>query len=529
MGNDSRLGRVRKVRCDSSRPVCKRCVSTGRVCEGYGVWGGGNNPFGHQPPMTREPLPINSGLLTSDEQKYAEWFVCNTAGRMSGAFASTFWHRLVLQANFHEPAVLHATVALAAAEKRSFLILDPFPKAEPKLDDEERFILRQYNKAIKHARPLFSRRDKASVRVLLMDCMIFTCLEFIRGRHKAGYTHLSNGLRLLDQIATTEGSYEDSWLHEVFFTLNTHSALFQHSIPCRYVQHLPPPLTSPPPIRYESIPQARQHLDRLLSATHHLTAQHLRHEDNRPLTDLLLCQRRICEELHAWKASYNILKARVFGAVAQVARRDNKALRFLSVHHTLANILSETCLRGEDESVFDRHTHLFGTLVRQVFGLIEFKVSDTPAYIGCDRYHFSADMGFIPPLFFTALKCRALRVRMRAVKLLRILGHQEGIWDATLVAAVAEEVIRYEDERAQNGLLMDAYDFPLAGDPPQIVIPERLRVQQINITLPDEPMGNVMVVYGRRQDDGSWGSFRREFVCVSGKGYVAVQASGTRR
>ncbi|KAK3385315.1 hypothetical protein B0H63DRAFT_181546 [Podospora didyma] len=34
--------KTRKVKCDEGRPACVRCVSTGRACDGYGIWGGGS-------------------------------------------------------------------------------------------------------------------------------------------------------------------------------------------------------------------------------------------------------------------------------------------------------------------------------------------------------------------------------------------------------------------------------------------------------------------------------------------------------
>lgn len=40
--------RIRKVKCDEGRPACERCVTTGRVCDGYGIWGGGGNSYGNR-------------------------------------------------------------------------------------------------------------------------------------------------------------------------------------------------------------------------------------------------------------------------------------------------------------------------------------------------------------------------------------------------------------------------------------------------------------------------------------------------
>src|SRR5206468_3020953 len=43
--------RTRKVKCDEGRPACLRCVTTGRVCDGYGLWGGGGNQYGQRCPQ----------------------------------------------------------------------------------------------------------------------------------------------------------------------------------------------------------------------------------------------------------------------------------------------------------------------------------------------------------------------------------------------------------------------------------------------------------------------------------------------
>lgn len=41
--------RIRKVKCDEEFPSCHRCVSTGRLCDGYGIRGGGGAVRGAQP------------------------------------------------------------------------------------------------------------------------------------------------------------------------------------------------------------------------------------------------------------------------------------------------------------------------------------------------------------------------------------------------------------------------------------------------------------------------------------------------
>ena len=61
------------------------------------------------------------------------------------------------------------------------------------LDKQEQFTLLHYNKAIRHLQPHFSTQDKASVRVALMTCYVFVCLELLCGHFATAQTHLKMG------------------------------------------------------------------------------------------------------------------------------------------------------------------------------------------------------------------------------------------------------------------------------------------------------------------------------------------------
>src|SRR4051812_17128273 len=119
--------RTRKVKCDEGRPACYRCVSTGRTCDGYGIWGGGGTTNSHHKPFTPPDTPLDqkqtaqctivAGPLTPspDAKDYFDWFKCRTALKLPGTFrASGFWTTLLFQASFSEPAVLHAVLALSS-------------------------------------------------------------------------------------------------------------------------------------------------------------------------------------------------------------------------------------------------------------------------------------------------------------------------------------------------------------------------------------------------------------------------------
>lgn len=61
----------------------------------------------------------------------------------------------------------------------------------------------------------------------------------------------------------------------------------------------------------------------------------------------------------------------------------------------------------------------------------------------CSSFHF--EMGVLPPLYFTAIKCRHQELRLRALSLLRQAPRREGLWDREELVAVAERVIEIEN------------------------------------------------------------------------------------
>jgi len=69
------------------------------------------------------------------------------------------------------------------------------------------------------------------------------------------------------------------------------------------------------------------------------------------------------------------------------------------------------------------------------------------------RDTFTFEMGVIPPLYFTAVKCRDTTVRHEAIRLLGLARpRKEGLWDARALSRIAERVVEIEE----NGMLEPA-------------------------------------------------------------------------
>jgi hypothetical protein len=84
----------------------------------------------------------------------------------------------------------------------------------------------------------------------------------------------------------------------------------------------------------------------------------------------------------------------------------------------------------------------------------------TPSYSAGYNYHngFKLDMGIIPPLYFTAMKCRDPFIRRRAIQALSDCKYQEGAWDGQTMVGLARSVVQVEERGL--GIVRCAEDVP---------------------------------------------------------------------
>ncbi|KFY62501.1 hypothetical protein V496_04563, partial [Pseudogymnoascus sp. VKM F-4515 (FW-2607)] len=175
--------KIRHVKCDEAKPHCRRCLSTGRICDGY-LSPPRRSTITH-PSADSHVLATLPG--TPSERHSFNFFHSHTAPQLRGLFSSPFWSQHVLQASLREGAIWHAAVALGALH-------GGFEDAKT---GGEGFAIKQYIKAISClTRPGAEKR----VDVALIACLLFTCFESLRGHHSPALLHLDNGINLLLEL-----------------------------------------------------------------------------------------------------------------------------------------------------------------------------------------------------------------------------------------------------------------------------------------------------------------------------------------
>ncbi|KAH8799861.1 hypothetical protein F5884DRAFT_742358 [Xylogone sp. PMI_703] len=524
-----RTCKIRKIKCDETYPACRRCVTTGRTCDGYGILGRGNPFYAHrQLPSGSigsvghlQHLRVFPLARTTEEQQNLEWFIYRTSKKIPGASFLALWDPLLYSACLSEPVVLHAVLSLSSIHRREVYESDYGRRACNTPDKQEWFTLQHYNKAIRHLQPPFAIRDKASARVALMACFVFVCLELLCGHLETGQAHLTNGLRLLRELKIPiiegngillfepiPGSIDDA-IVKAFCRLDLQSKLFTFSYqrPCqvlRISEHL-----TPPPI-FRSVNQAWIQIEKIFGSIFHLTDLARYQQASYPPTVEQSCSlmsnlTKIQVELYRYsntlEASRNSIdyhdsSGRVYG--------------LLSIYYNMAAIMADTCLCLDDESVFDSHTQRFVSILNKAIGLWKTGQPDYPArplpWPGIHMSRSIVDIGWISPLYYTALKCRVHRVRLQAIRLIETTSYREGMWDSKIASCVARRVMEIEE----GSLLKDlglADEFPLSSSPriQDLSLPtasQLNRICEVYVPLFDGPTNPIPLQY--RQAQTTW-------------------------
>ncbi|CAP91722.1 Pc13g06530 [Penicillium rubens Wisconsin 54-1255] len=531
--------KIRRVKCDEGRPACRRCVSTRRVCDGYGIWGGGGSPYGK--PQSNRALstyctPVPAGNLSHEEQLCFDWLIRRTAKKFAGLFPSDFWETLIFQASAQETAVRHAIIALSSAHR-----FQGRYAAGPNQYDEC-FTLQQYNKAIQHLR-INTTNNSYSLRVALITCMLFITLEYMRGQYQMGNAHLQYGMKLLSDMSTPrppssmvptilapEEDFAYNALVDAYVRLGIHSAMFGHMPSSHVYLVTKDPRTTSLPYTFNSLLEARRSLDDLLNRVHCLRRHyHDHHASQTPTSNqqMLNTQSVLLADLSLWRKTYTVSVARL--KTNKISGKDKTGYLLLRVHHEMATIMASVCLSPEgteSELRFDTYTENF---VRIMSGFLDiwkswtatafseedfFKLATAPDDLKAifqdfnTMSGFTIEMGYIPPVYYTALKCRVPRIRRQAVRALRAAPHREGVWNGSILADVLEEVIRVEEGNfyAGNVRVNSSVGQVLPGNEDLLVpkVPAEARVSDVRILLPDDVGGHTYFSYRKRAADGKW-------------------------
>ena len=466
-------------------------------------------------PLQKSP---QAHTISADEHACMEWFVCRTAKKLPGAFDSSFWTTLLLQASCSEDAVLHAVLTISSVHRSEVSSLTSTKSNTSVATDV--FTLQQCDRAITQLRKHISDRSNASRTVALIVCAVFVHLESFRGCYQTALTHLRHGLGMLHEIPTSDETVADSFRSQseyrvvgIFRHLYIQAKLLGQETMYSWPTSLLPQSNCIGGF-FESVHHARQTLEFLfLRAFKHIDAYkqetpthssfdsrakyktHSRidsdlstwfqahHESTKgdPPISALPTDPVACRDLVAWHVLH------IYAKLLDLILTDNSpSLSQMGCASTSASSDTTNSPNSSSSSSYltttSRSHDFHQSIINQTLHLAS--LASAPALsnlrnhdphrllplhkpaIGTSRQLSKrrggsiADIGPIPPLYYVAIHCQDHEVRQNGIDLLEYLMHKEGLWDAEIAVRVARRVLELDcdaDARVAVGQL-SGYD-----------------------------------------------------------------------
>ncbi|KAK2035603.1 C6 zinc finger protein [Colletotrichum zoysiae] len=442
---------IRRVECDGTRPACCRCTSTGWKCDGYIM-----PPAGGYSSYQRLHVPTQ--LAPDAELRAVAFYRRDVAPRLAGSIDSYFWTHLVPQISYQEPAAKHASLAISS-------LYEAFNEDSVRLGERNTFAISQYNKAILHL------KTTRSEETVVFVCILFLCIEILRGDWKTAIHHCRHGINILNGIKHKSNFIKDH-LEPAFCRVSVFPFFFGSSPKEFPVIDLS---CAVPTYPFHSILQAQTTLDWLMLRTIRFKRfwEGYGHGDTAvPEPDAAAMQEKddIKTSLDTWLTEFRAFrKQRRARKYSLDAKRESVAERLYEVKGLVSQIWIETSF-VQEESVYDSHLDKFRSileLAEQAKGILQQTWKNYP------RAKFTFEVGFSPPLTLTLIKCRSLNLRVAAMRLMKDMCHEkENMWNRSAVLALAGQLAKFE-HGLQTGLDEDPMGVVDDGTLP----PEERRVK----------------------------------------------------
>ncbi|KAL0935767.1 uncharacterized protein CTRU02_210358 [Colletotrichum truncatum] len=255
--------RIRRVKCDESKPFCQKCVDTGRTCDGY------ESPFrlvstntapnntraGGRKSVATRFQPIQSVLeLTEieitpqDIDLLARYF--STKTMFDVKLGCNEEARQILQASLTDAPIRHAVSSLKTLREHleaSTNIVSPVVRRTPNHSYD--YGLQQYCVALGGLASRLSSLGSGGLRSALLCCQTFISIEQVRGNFAAMAQHMVQGLsimrdyRLRPRFAASDAAVKFEPAHYRQMPLIDIFIVKLFAAPCKFAD-LPPTTTS---------------------------------------------------------------------------------------------------------------------------------------------------------------------------------------------------------------------------------------------------------------------------------------------
>lgn len=438
----------------------------------------------NQKSVSRHQSPVPSVDILSeygDGLQYLEFYHHNVGKTIATSLDNSFWCKIAPQMAQSEPSIRHALIALGYFNKVTTGSLK-----HARLNDERHETLFfHYNKSV---RSLIERMKQASFvpEVGLVTCILFVCIEFLRGDFITAFTHLQNGLKMISEWhqrrsgsskkgerpklrAIVQGALKSAdnmtEIIPLFFRTTTVALLF--GVRAEKIVDISPSI--PPKVKskpFRDVWEARAVSLDFHTAALIFTRDHTpRVFPVQPLTgEALQKQEAILESHRSWRRAFEAFeRSTTFTPAEQIAVRELKC----GYHCTYFSV---SCITWVNQSGYDQYLWAFKEIVEHTRFIFDAKglpdrappALDEPLLVqkssgyrgppdrdplppGKPTANFTFEVVMLPCLYFVIQRCRDPITRREALALMERNPPREALLDYEMAAIAARRVIEIEE------------------------------------------------------------------------------------
>jgi hypothetical protein len=458
---------------------------------------------------------------------------------------SDFWQRGILRAS-SSSAVQHAAIAFGAVYEQRVARQNhhrSLSSSSPNGRQLEFLSSLRYEIAIQILRHRIAEtsQTREMLEEIMIACLIFVFMEILRGDDIAAVTHLDGALNLyscaqpsgqiLDHVRESRGASNTSpaldRFAKIFLRLDTQSVIYMGSrtpwspdgisgwlnisedIPTTFETffdardnlyvHLAKTMNfvTPPEGAEKCFPEWCPHPERgfdIYTIFHGSTYR----DYNLPKASTR--RRHLMHILSRWKSAFQAFLQKGTAKTPEAMARC--ALLWLEYYTTRINLaVSYT----EDECCYDAQLPSFKKIVEQAEAYLKYTAHTSQSQLPSDlkekhagnmptlkpkKNDFKVYSSVCYPLYYMTLKCRYKPLRQSALAMLRNVD-TEGVWDADMLARIAEFVIGIEEYSIER-------DYHSAhADDPHFGVPETNRIHCLSLNIV-KVQRTVWLRYSRR-------------------------------
>lgn len=369
------------------------------------------------------------------ERRAFAYYYQNAASAVGGELDMDFWQRLVPRVCQSEPAVWDALISISA------LFESPETISVARKNQNHRDALEWYSRALSQVRQQIAR-GAVDTFVGLISCMLFLCIEALRGGVEEAIQLYGQGVQLIlalrAQIAAgwataTEAAVLDETIIPIFIRLGLIG--FSFSQPKLALLREAASTPKRADISWRSLRNEIARLGVETQFLQHACEEHLLSADGPYVPkELLDLQNNLSLELSNWYTAFLSLKS------SQVNDTGTIAL-FTATYEALYIMLNIST--SSSEVITDQFLPNFQTIVDQSRIALD-------ASLRCDGTQppitFDINPGVV--LWFTCLRCREPSIRREAIALLRRSPRVQGFHSSSSAVIFGERIMHFEEVKS---------------------------------------------------------------------------------